>query len=58
MGEQRGKPKVEGTRRPYNNRQRNGQNAPAATKAETFLAPTVGYEKAIFTYDQPDSATK
>jgi hypothetical protein len=59
MGEQRGKPKVEGTRRPNNNnKHRGGQGAQAAQKAAPFSAPTVGYEKAFFSFDQPDSAAK
>lgn len=58
MGEQSGKPKMEGQWRPYNNnRQHRGYQPPATTKLTPFSAPTAGYEKKVFTYGQPDSAT-
>lgn len=57
MGEQSGKPKVEGQRRPhYKARQQKGYQPPAAAKPAAFSAPTAGYENKVFTYGQPDSA--
>ena len=57
MGEQSDKPKVEGARRTHpHNRQRRGQFTPAPPKS--FSAPTSGFEKTVFTFDQADSAAK
>lgn len=59
MGELPGKPKVEGARRPFQSQQRRGQvPSVAAPKATAFSAPTSGYKKMVFTFDQVDSASR
>ena len=59
MGEQTGKPRVEDARRTHQkNRQRRQFNPAVVTKSTAHTAPTPGFEKTVFTFDQADSAAR